>query len=248
MGHLSLLAQPVEFAGSFEQLQAAGKAQQKPYVVYFYGEAPCNACTQMESQTLKDPGIVKLLGSRFLWMKLNAESTDRQGFQLAALHRVSLYPTLLLFTPDGTLSKSLIGMQTPSMMRRELDQLLPAPSPPVAVVPPKPVVAPTPASASTRSRSQPHPGWWQVETKPLPSQGYGVQVGVYANYETILQELNRLTGAYNYPMAIRAETLRGKTVFKLVFGPFPDEERARQFKSRLDRGEGLRTVVILMSE
>lgn len=238
------VAQPTEFTGSFEQLQAAAQQQNKPFVVYFYGSG-CSACQSLEAQTLADPGIGKALNDRFLYMRLNAQSLERQGFQLAGKYRVSLFPTLLIFAPDGSVANTLTGLQTPAMLTPELNQVAPPPAPP------KPKPAPKPATSSTtttRARATQHTGWWLVDVKPLPNRGYGVQVGVFASYETVLQEINRLGGHYDYSMAIRSEFLNGQAVYKLVFGPFPNETQARQFERKYETSEGRDAVVILMGE
>ncbi len=271
---LPAIGQPRWFEGSFDELQAGARQSNKPYLVYFYTSSLCSGCKSFETQTLQDAATLQVLNDRFLLMRLDAESVERQGYQLASQYRLGLYPALLLFQPDGTLSRTLLGYQSPSMLRAELEKLAPAtaPKPAVVIAPaPTPVPAPRPAQAATPSSSSrpaaaasaPRPvaapaasqartgtpgGWWKVEASPVAGQGYGVQVGVFSQYEAILQEISRLSPTYRYSMAIRAEQLRGQTVFKLVFGPFPDEARAREFKQRYDRAERATALVIWLGE
>ena len=277
---VSGLAQPRWFEGSFDDLQARARQSNKPYLVYFYTASLCSGCKSFETQTLQDAATLQMLNDRFLIMRLDAESLERQGFQLASQYRLSLYPSILLFQPDGTLSGTLLGFQSPSMLRTELEKLSPAPAPrpvatatpsspaspapkPAVVTAPKPAAAApattpgpsttprpaaTPAPTATRARTGTPGGWWKVEASPVATQGYGVQVGVFSQYEAILQEISRLSPIYRYPMAVRAEQLRGQTVFKLVFGPFPDEARAREFKQRYDRAERATALVIWLGE
>lgn len=239
-GMLLASAQPTEFTGSFEELKAEALRSNKPFAVYFYSASLCSPCQALETQTLNTNTVSDLLDKEFLYMKLNAESLERQGFQIAAKYRVSLFPAILLFAPDGSQLKSLSGMQTPSMILPELRSVIPEKPQPVVVRPPSP--------PSTRARASAHAGWWQVSVKSLPSQGYGLQVGVYSNYETILTEIHRLQPHYDYPMAIRAELLNGQTVFKLVFGPFADRSAAKQFERKYERGEGRDAVVVELGE
>ena len=238
----SSAAQPAEFAGSFESMKSTAISQGKPFAVYFYTSSLCSPCQSLEQNTLRANTIREILDEDFLFMKLDAESLVRQGFQLAAKYRVTLYPTILLFDKSGNLSKPLTGMQTPSMLLPELRALAPA----TVVVAPSPVPtrAPRPAPPATRARSSQHSGWWAIDISPLPSQGYGVQVGVYARYETILEEIDRLKPHYDYPMAIRAELFEGQTVFKLIFGPFPNQNAARQFERKFERSEGDGAVLV----
>ncbi len=230
-------AQPVEFTGSFEEMKAEALRSNKPIAVYFHSASLCSPCQALETQTLNSNTVSGLLNKEFLYMKLNAESLERQGFQLAAKYRVSLFPAILLFAPDGSQLKSLSGMQTPSMILPELRSVIPEKPQPVVTRPPSP-----------RARAAAHAGWWQVSVASLPSQGYGLQVGVYSNYETILTQILRPQPHYDYPMAIRAELLNGQTVFKLVFGPFADRSAAKQFERKYERGEGRDAVVVEMGE
>ena len=101
---------------------------------------------------------------------------------------------------------------------------------------------------ATRAKAPVHTGWWQIDVDPLPSRGYGVQVGVFSNYQTITEEVNRLSPHYNFPMAIRPEVLNGQTVFKLVFGPFPTQAAARDFETKYERAEGKSAYVLDMGE
>lgn len=243
-GLLLASAQPTEYSGSFEEMKAEALRSNKPVAVYFYSASLCSPCQALETQTLSANTVSGLLNKEFLFMKLNAESLEKQGFQIAAKYRVSLFPTILLFSPDGSQLKSLSGMQTPSMILPELRSVIPEK--------PKPVVTAAPVRASsppsTRARASAHAGWWQVSVASLPSQGYGLQVGVYSNYETILTEIHRLEPHYDYPMAIRAELLNGQTVFKLVFGPFADRSAAKQFERKYERSEGRDALVVEMGE
>lgn len=237
-------AQPTEFSGSFEEMKAEALRSNKPFAVYFHSASFCSPCQALETQTLGSNTVSTLLNEEFLYMKLNAESLEKQGFQLAAKYRVSLFPAILLFSPDGSQLKSLSGMQTPSMILPELRAVIPEKPEPVAVTTP----ASSSAAPSTRARASAHAGWWQVSVASLPSKGYGLQVGVYSNYETILTEIHRLQPHYDYPMAIRAEPLNGQTVFKLVFGPFADRSTAKQFERKYERGEGRDAVVVELGE
>lgn len=245
---LCLGAQPELFSGSFDAMKTSAISQGKPYAVYFHPTSQCSPCQTLEQHTLEANTVTDVLNQHYLFMKLNAESLHRQGFQLAAKYRVHLYPTILLFDQTGTLRETLTGMQTPSMLLPTLRKLTPAPK----VLGPSPNSAPSGASSSsppsTRAKSALHSGWWKVSITPLPSLGYGVQVGVYARYETILEEINRLQPHYQYPMAIRAELLGGQTVFKLIFGPFPNSTLARQFEQQFERSEGTRAVLVELGD
>ncbi len=60
----------------------------------------CTYCRQMEKETFKDPQVVKELGSRFVWLRLNPE-TNPQGAELQQRFGVDGYPTLLILDENG---------------------------------------------------------------------------------------------------------------------------------------------------
>ncbi len=250
-----LRSQPVEYTGSFEQMKAEARAENKPMALYFYSSPLCSPCQTFESQSLADSRVETLLNTDFLFLTLNGESLENNGFQIASQYRITLYPTLILFHPDGTIASNKAGLQPPTILLPELRKVVPARHTTASTgggsASGSSGSAPTTSAfhaPATRARASDHNGWWHIKVKPLPAKGYGVQVGVFSSYDTINDEINRLSPHYNYPMAIRSGMLNGRQVFKLVFGPFPSMDVARQFESIYERGEDRQAYIVNMGE
>ncbi len=65
------------------------------------------------------------------------------------------------------------------------------------------------------------------------AEGYGVQIGVYADYRTILEQTNQLMLADIQDIMVYAYQDKGKDVFKMIVGPFASRGAAEVYKQKL---------------
>ncbi len=69
-------------------------------------------------------------------------------------------------------------------------------------------------------------GLFQFDVKPQSKKGFGVQMGVYAEYGNVLIQTNRLRKKYRQNTLVNINELNGKTVYKLILGPFSTKKIA----------------------
>jgi len=70
-------------------------------------------------------------------------------------------------------------------------------------------------------------GLFQFDVKPQIKKGFGVQMGVYAEYGNVLIQTNRLRKKYKHKTLVNINELNGKTVYKLILGPFSSKNKAK---------------------
>ncbi len=75
---------------------------------------------------------------------------------------------------------------------------------------------------------------YKVQAMMMDKEGFGVQIGSYSSYESVLGELVKLNKNYFKNILIsRHEMEDGKRLFKLILGPFPDEPTAKSYQKAL---------------
>ncbi len=83
-------------------------------------------------------------------------------------------------------------------------------------------------------------GLFQFDVKPQTKKGFAVQMGVYAEYGNVLIQTNRLRKKYRHNVLVNINELNGKTVYKLLIGPFSAKNAAgkllKSIKSAGDNG------------
>lgn len=83
---------------TYHEIREAAEAQNSFVMINIISEW-CYWCRAMEATTLQDEGVVSILNDNFLVMRADAHT--EKGLALSAKFRVSSFPTLLFFTPDG---------------------------------------------------------------------------------------------------------------------------------------------------
>ena len=69
-------------------------------------------------------------------------------------------------------------------------------------------------------------GLFKFTVERQPSKGYGVQIGVFAEYGNVLIQAEQLQGEFDSPVVVNINELNGKTVYKVVVGPFSTKGEA----------------------
>lgn len=69
-------------------------------------------------------------------------------------------------------------------------------------------------------------GLFKFTVERQPSIGYGVQIGVFAEYGNVLVAAEQLQTEFDSPVVVNINQLRGKTVYKVVVGPFDTKRSA----------------------
>ena len=79
-------------------------------------------------------------------------------------------------------------------------------------------------------------------------QGYGVQVAYISNYENVLKQIAELQDKWFKNILLSVEPgPNGSSVYKLILGPFPDEEIATSYKKQLKKRKRINGFVVDLS-
>jgi len=69
-------------------------------------------------------------------------------------------------------------------------------------------------------------GLFKFTVERQASKGYGVQIGVFAEYGNVLVAAEQLQAEFDSPVVVNINELNGKTVYKVVVGPFRTKSAA----------------------
>lgn len=94
---------------------AAARKSGKPILAYVTS-AHCGYCRKMERETWAAPGVARLVGDRFVALRLHS---DQHPEEVAAL-RVRAYPTTVIITPDGKAFAGRAGFVEPGQLTSQL--------------------------------------------------------------------------------------------------------------------------------
>lgn len=234
------------FAGSFEEMQTQALRENRPYFINFY-TSWCSPCSQMNESTFASEALTDYVAANYLAYSADAESFADGGIVLAETYQVLFYPTILVFNPEGELLHKSTGFkQAPDLLSilkqyRFDNTAKPATNSPVVVATPKtePVKPTPPRPVPTGSSQSPTgQGLFQVSVSPQASAGFGVQIGVFGDYENVLKEVQILEAAFHDNVLLHVTTLQGKTAFRVILGPFATRAQADSYKQSLKKNEG----------
>lgn len=116
---LSVNAQISFFDGSYDELKVAAKKEKKVYFIDMY-TSWCGYCKKMDATTFRDPVLGDYVADYYLPFKLNAEQQPGKG--LAIKHRVTGYPTVLVFNAKGELIDKIVGYKTALEFKKQLEK------------------------------------------------------------------------------------------------------------------------------
>lgn len=78
-------------------------------------------------------------------------------------------------------------------------------------------------------------GLFQFTVKPYPTIGFGVQIGVFAEYGNVLREVQKLQLDFSQPILINISNFEGKTVYKVIVGSFDSRREAISFRRMMQK-------------
>ncbi|NJL76699.1 MAG: S8 family serine peptidase [Saprospiraceae bacterium] len=77
-------------------------------------------------------------------------------------------------------------------------------------------------------------GLFRFNVERQASQGWGIQIGAFADYANVLIQAERLQRQFNAPIIVNINEIEGKTVYKMVVGAFASVEDAKQLGQRME--------------
>ncbi len=253
-------------AASWEQSKAKAKTQGKLYFVDF-DASYCATCRTMDESTYMDERLASYISSNVVAQRVDVQDFD--GVMWSQQYEVEALPTMLIFNEQGQLVRRLVGYQSGSDLLRELQQVRNgAARPAVAVVAPnnskdpqpiapdQPMLRPgqtRPAVAVVAPSNNPiaeRPmveareeglGLYEIAVRRQNSKGFSIQVGVYSNYESVLEQASQLKSKYSKKTMVHVARYKGDVVYKLLVGAFDNKREASYFRNdlRKDNIDGL---------
>lgn len=76
-------------------------------------------------------------------------------------------------------------------------------------------------------------GLFRFNVERAPSEGFGVQIGVYADYENVLREVSAYQLKFNEPILVHIDRLQDRTVYRVLIGDFKKRDRATKYKEKI---------------
>jgi len=248
----------VEFRTNLNEAKKEAGREGKLYIVEFMNQH-CYPCKMMNEVTFANRHVVDYIEQNYIPVKINVESFD--GFVWKEKYDIRVVPTIMVFNSEGKILAKyeesigsrrmhdiLIEHNNPNNRTGVMPSILPAPAIPPSHSPtkstpysnPLPIYSPPSPSPSA---PQPHPnkeidnatGLFEFTVKRADSRGYGVQVGVYAEYGNVLRAVERLERQYSRQILVNINVLNGRTVYKVIVGGFSSYSNANDFKRQISR-------------
>jgi thiol-disulfide isomerase/thioredoxin len=101
---------------------------------------------------------------------------------------------------------------------------------------PKEYNAPTPSPlATTGDEDKKVEGLFQFTVQPYKNVGYGVQIGVFAEYGNVLREVQKLQDKFTQPILVNISSLDNVVVYKIIVGSFDSTREAVAFRRMMQK-------------
>nr|HPH21342.1 SPOR domain-containing protein [Haliscomenobacter sp.] len=112
-----------------------------------------------------------------------------------------------------------------AMRRRGTSTPTPMPNPTPT---PQPNPTPTPQPVNTGGSSV-----FEVNVNQMPRSGWGVQIGVYSNYDNVLSLVAKIKQQFGQAVFIVVSNQNGRQLYKVVVGAYANVNEASIMQSRL---------------
>jgi thiol-disulfide isomerase/thioredoxin len=226
------------FNGNYKELQTAARQLGKPYFVFFYTNW-CMPCKKIFDEALRDKAVVNYAAERYLAMAVDAESAIGEGKRMAQFYNVHFFPMLLAYTPEGKVVERIDGYLTPAevlaFMKRNADARG-EPMDHYIYLNDDP-----PMSGNITPVGK---GLYKLHIEKQPSDGYGWQLGVFENYESLLNEVEVLQNNFHRNILVHVNEFNSKTVYHLILGPFNSRRAALTYGEVITQKYGKAGLVV----
>lgn len=249
----------VIFRNDLNEAKKQAGREGKLYIVEFVTDR-CYPCKMMDEITFRDKHVVDYIQQNYIPVKVNVESFD--GFVWKEKYDIRVVPTIMVFNSKG----ETIAKYEESMGSRRMYNILNEHNRPDNRLPLNPTVRPAPEipppSPSISEEARPAPpitttsppytappptprleneignayGLFEFKVKRANRSGYGVQVGVYAQYGNVLRAVERLEQQFNRQILVNINTLHGQIVYKVIAGGFLSRSDAANFQQQISTG------------
>ncbi|BDS14228.1 thioredoxin domain-containing protein [Aureispira anguillae] len=248
-------------AANWESSKSRAISEGKLYFVDF-DASYCATCRNMDESTYMDERLANYISDNVVALRVDVQDFD--GVMWSQQYEVEALPTMLVFNEQGQLVKRLVGYQSATDLIKEfaaIKTIAPTPSPAVNTAPtPQPIAAdkPMPKTNATNNptisseqptdlntvaansveeeeKAQTGLGLYEIAVRKQESNGYGVQIGVFSTYETVLTQASKFKRKYSKKTLIHIDEHNGSVVYKLLLGAFKSRRDAAYFRNDLRR-------------
>ncbi len=241
----------VKFRSDLNEAKKQAGREGKLYIVEFVTDR-CYPCKMMDEITFTDKHVVDYIQQNYIPVKVNVESFD--GFVWREKYDIRVVPTIMVFNSKGeTVAKYEESMGSRRMFsilnehnrpgNRTASESYVRPAPEIPPPPPSiPAIsqpAPTTTAPSTprlENEIGNASGLFEFKVKRANRSGYGVQVGVYAQYGNVLRAVERLERQFDRQILVNINTLHGQIVYKVIAGGFLSRTDAANFQRQISTG------------
>lgn len=89
---------------------------------------------------------------------------------------------------------------------------------------------------------------YKIELKRPIKDGYGVQIGTFANYENVLKQIAVLQGkSFDNILVSIEKNMDGKSLYKVILGPFSERKKATNYKKNAAKRYKIKGFVVDLS-
>lgn len=243
---------------SLPEVRQMASREGKPYFVHFTATW-CMPCQWMEKNTYADPALSRYANANYFSVKIDID--NEEGRRYKAQYSITALPSILVFDERGVLldryeesleapalldilqkhhRQGLAGIQLASNTAADA-AVLDSPKPQFALR--RPALIPEERAsfdAEYVADARPVPATLPSQTDtqtPRANLGYGVQVGVYSDYNNAVQQVGRLEKKFEQPVNIFAGKTEGKTTYSIVVGLFKTQAQAAEYLHYLNRND-----------
>jgi thioredoxin-related protein len=235
-------AQPLQqFQGTYTALQAEARKQNKPYFVFFYTNW-CMPCRKIMQKGFYDKNFIAYANKNYLAYSVDGESQITEGKKLAAFYNVYFYPMILVFTPQGKVVERMDGYLNPEELIALLKRNVNLKGEPTGEYIYRNDDPPMAANVKPTGK-----GLYRVRIEKQDSDGYGLQLGVYENYEAIFKEMEKLQANHHRNILVHISEMNGRTVYHLILGPFNSQRAALTYGEVLESRYAIKGVVVVLA-
>jgi thiol-disulfide isomerase/thioredoxin len=232
--------------GAIEKAQKEAVHEDKLIFLDFYASW-CTPCKWMEETTFNDTEVKKLIGEKYIAIKVNIDEFD--GFDVKNKYDVQFLPTILVFDKNGKVIERVEETLSPSKMKLMLNRLA---SGNIAPVTHKVNTSPKEALKKKNSNSDQstfrHSDYTAYNASPGETTSrdksvYRVQVGVYSDIEGAFKRSNEIKETFLDEVSILQDEKQDKVIYRVCLGQFKSIDEARSFKLMLQNQFNINSLV-----
>lgn len=235
------------FTGTQAQIQTRAQNAARPYFIYLYANWS-ELAKEMNRATFRSPEFVQYAQGKWLGLAVDGESILDEGLEIAGRYQVMYFPAIVAFTPEGREVGRLYGFQSATNLVSFLKKFEKERGAPLTALAAK-------AADSTTAVQQSKPDeagglsegtLYKISARPLPMEGYGVQIGAYEDYRNAFMKLLEMGHQKFYQNVITyINEKSAKPVYRLIIGPFTTEEQAEAYRQAYMKKEKTKDAVLV---